>query len=111
MVHIEKPDAGHTDHHSPKLFRIVDARPSDELLKRLSCSEEPVSMRRLGIAAKVRVVQLHNKVRASVIRVFKDDMNVVIGLALHPVDPSNDLIDAELLVADAVVATEAAMGR
>src|SRR5947207_2668800 len=56
-----------------------------------------------------RVIRFNDQVRAGIIRILQNDVNVVIALALHAADASDDPIDVELLFADAVVRAWTAM--
>ncbi len=109
VVEIEEPDAGHTDDSPAKIIELLPSRLVHELFEHGPACDEPVVMRRCDVAMKCRVIRFDDEVRTRIIRLFQDDVDVMIALSLHAHDTSNDFIDMELFIADAMIPGGTAM--
>jgi hypothetical protein len=109
VVDIEEPDAAYADDSPAKLIEILPSRLVHELFEHGPACDEPVVIRRCDVAMKCRVIRFDDEVRTRIIRLFQDDVDVMIALPLHARDPSNDFIDMELFIANAMVPGGTAM--
>ncbi len=77
----------------------------------MPCDGEPVPIWRFDVAAKVGIVRFNDQPRARIVQFLQNDMNVVVALVLRPGNPSDDLINVEFLLADAVIPARTAVSR
>ncbi len=110
MIEVKEPNARHTDDNSQKSIELLGTCLSRELVEHAACDGEPVPRWRSGGATKVGIVQFNDDVRARIVWILENDVNVVIVLTLHTTNLPDDLIDAKLLFPDTVISSRTAMG-
>ena len=103
MTEIEEPDAGDADADPSKLVPRTSSSFHQEVLEHVHGEREPVLIRRFGAAARIRIGQFHDDVQIRSVRIVKNDVNIVVRRALHPANCSDDPVDLEFLLADAVI--------
>ena len=83
MTQIEEPDPRNADTDPSKIVPLSRSRFRQQVLERVHGEREPIPIGRLGAASGVRIGQFDDDVRIRPVRIVEDDVDIVVGRALH----------------------------
>ena len=110
VIHVEEADAGHANHRALQIVKSIRGRVADKRIHHPARGDEPVTIGRCRILAKIRVIGLDDNVILRIRRVGQYDMDIVIALTLDAGNRAVDAIHASLFVAHAAIPCRTAVG-
>lgn len=108
MRHVEEAYTRDPDGES---LHLVIGRFRHELVEHAPGSDEPVVIWRRAVAAPFGIVRLDDQPLPGNDGIFENDVKIVVRLAFDTCNPADDLVDAELFVAHAVIARWTTVSR